>query len=99
MRPGVETANWVALGTVPFDHTADTKVGVGTECVSLRSTSVNAIVPEVVSAGVSWPVWLRSSLMPLASPDVITGASLVPVIVIVTGRVEIALSSSLTVTS
>ncbi len=62
--------------------------------VSDRSTSVNVTgivaVNELVSA---------DSVSGVAAIALITGASLVPVMVIVTGWVEIALSSSLTVTS
>src|SRR6185312_6010492 len=70
-----------------------------TLCASLRSTSAKASEPPLVSA-VLLPVVSAASVMvcgPEASAAT-TGASLVPVIVMVTGFVELAVPS-LTVTS
>ena len=65
---------------------------IDTVCASLRSTSVKVTAPVAVS-GVAEPVgfgWLalkRSVIVPICWPLVMTGVSLVPVTVIVTGWV------------
>ena len=88
-----------ALGSVvPPDHTAELTLALAV-CTLVRSTSVKDSVPEVVSALLE-PVAPATSLK-ACGPETSaarTGASLVPVIVMVTGRVELSVPSE-TVTS
>ena len=70
---------------------------LATVCVLFRSTSVKASVPVAVSLLVEPVRPVCSVIAPVCALEVITGASLVPVIVKVTGLVLVALPS-LTVT-
>ena len=81
----------MALGTVPPGRTA-LNLDTDTVCVSVRSTSVKASVPEVGTSVVSGP---PGTLVPpenvmVETLVVITGLSLVPVIVMVIGMVLVS---------
>ncbi|MNC89108.1 hypothetical protein D3C83_50060 [compost metagenome] len=69
------------------------------ECVSVRSTSLNVIVPAAVSESVRLAVSGASSVTsPLSSAALIVTPSLVPWIKMVTSCVTLAPASSVTLT-
>ena len=91
-----------AVGKPVAESIADTRTS-DTVWVLVRSTSVNAIVPESVKGGAVFSVGdpsARSVTPPTASAVawLITGTSLVPVSVIVTVCVSVVFEESFTVT-
>ena len=69
-----------------------------TVCVSLRSTSAKSTAPFTASGAVEPVTPAASAIGPFWTLDVIVGASLVPVMVMVIGCVELTLLLSVTVT-
>ena len=83
---------WVALSGRPVVMPEATTPVIDTVWWSLRSTSVKVTVPLAVSSavepvGLGWLGLVRSVIVPVCVPLVMTGVSLVPVTVIVTGWV------------
>ena len=94
--PSVSQLSWVAGSARPVITPDGLTPVMVTSCVSLRSTSVNVIVPDAVS-GVAEPTVSGASVIaPVCALLVMTDVSLLPVTVIVTGSVDATLCSSVT---
>ena len=85
-------------GSVPPPDQMAEATFVLTVWVSLRSTSAKSTAPFMASGVVEPVTPAASAIGPFWTLDVIAGASLVPVMVMVTGCVELAPSLSVTVT-